>query len=148
MKPDYICEKCRDISNFLGGVPAGYAHHGVREHIYAYKLDDAGVNKKLFRLCAIKMENGKPISNSLTFEEKACLEIGQGVIGAAREIFKECGSGEDFCIQHVGDGSAVFGGNNRLLFSYGNGFRPDEKLCTKRFLAAWEKLGKGNKERV
>jgi hypothetical protein len=69
--------------------------------------------------------------------------IGGMVIEEAEQIFTECGSPDDFCIQCSVGYSVVFGGLNRLLWTSKGGFKPDRCYCSKRFLENWdEKFGK------
>ena len=62
-----------------------------------------------------------------------CMDIGELVFNQAQEIFIQCGTEEDFCVQDVGS-VAVFGGTNRLIFSPRKGFYPDKSYCTDRFI--------------
>lgn len=63
----------------------------------------------------------------------------QLVLAAA--VYWEGISVDDFCVQHVGDGSVVFGGTNRLRWTAATGFRPEPGYCTERFLARARELG-------
>lgn len=47
----------------------------------------------------------------------------------------------DFCVQHVGIHSVVFGGSARLFWHPSNGFTPDESYCSQAFLARCRELG-------
>ena len=40
----------------------------------------------------------------------------------------------DFCVQNVGLGHIVFGGTNRLIWSYQHGFKMDKSYCSPNFL--------------
>ena len=40
----------------------------------------------------------------------------------------------DFCVQSVGLGIIVFGGTNRLIWSYQHGFKIDKSYCSPNFL--------------
>ena len=64
-------------------------------------------------------------------------DIGILVAEAAQEIFEKCGAADDFCVQAVGSGCAVFGGTNRVIFNPLSGFKADAGHCTARFLAAF-----------
>lgn len=44
--------------------------------------------------------------------------------------------GSDFCVQHIGLGSIVFGGLNRVIWSVKSGFRVDSPYCSPQFLEA------------
>ena len=65
-------------------------------------------------------------------------DIGILVAEAAQEIFEKCGAADDFCVQAVGSGCAVFGGTNRVIFNPLSGFKADAGHCTARFLAAFD----------
>ena len=54
------------------------------------------------------------------------------LVSEAAVYFEECP--DDFCLQHVGAESLVFGGTNRLIWSPLRSFFPDPTYCTKRFL--------------
>lgn len=69
-------------------------------------------------------------------------KIGTLVAETAQEIFESCGCPDDFCIQTVGM-VAVFGGINRLIWSPRNGFQPDKRYCTERFLIRFNEMFKG-----
>ena len=61
-------------------------------------------------------------------------QIGIDVYEQAEQIFKSCGSGNDFCHQS----GLTFGGTNRLTLTAGGWFA-DPAYCTARFLAAFNK---------
>ena len=73
------------------------------------------------------------MTNEPVPDQQQLINIGMSVCMEAFEIFCECGAERDFCIQHVAWTGSVFGGDNRLLWSPVNGFRPDESYCTTRF---------------
>jgi len=56
----------------------------------------------------------------------------------AREHFKECPG--DFCVQHIGETSIVFGSTNRLIWSIHNGFVVDMSYCTETFIDHAKKI--------
>jgi len=72
--------------------------------------------------------------------ERKYLELGMNVAICAEIIFGDCGYPDDFCVQTVGDQSAVFGGTNRLLWHPIYGFSPDELYCTDRFVERFNAL--------
>lgn len=58
----------------------------------------------------------------------------------AKEFFEECP--DDYCIQHMGEVSAIFGSVNRIVWNVMNGFSIDESYCTKQFIEHFWKLRK------
>jgi hypothetical protein len=70
-------------------------------------------------------------------DEDRLIELGELVTDQAQTLFEHCGARDDFCIQHVGLNSAVFGGTNRVLWNAINGFWLDESYCTERFIKAF-----------
>lgn len=54
------------------------------------------------------------------------------VVESAHEIFRSAGCASDFCLQHCGLSSIVFGGTNRLIWSP-LGFQIDSAYCTDKF---------------
>jgi len=67
--------------------------------------------------------------------EAMALSISQ----AAAVYFDDCL--DDFCVQHVGTATIIFGGGNRLLWTAKAGFYPDKGYCSPEFLARFEKIG-------
>ena len=62
----------------------------------------------------------------MNINERDLGALGALVACEANIIFERAGCGSDFCVQHIGLNSAVFGGTNRLLWSPHKGFRADE----------------------
>jgi len=70
--------------------------------------------------------------------------IGEQVCNIAEEIFKLCGSENDYCIQDNSRfGTVVFGSVNRVIWRVSTGFRIDEGYCTPEFI---EKFPEARKE--
>jgi hypothetical protein len=64
--------------------------------------------------------------------DKELIDLGIALFGAAETIFHECQAKEDFCVQCISGDTVVFGGTNRLIFSY-NGWYISESHCTPQF---------------
>jgi len=68
-------------------------------------------------------------------------KAGMVIVEAAYDIFDQCGSPDDFCIQHCdGCDCIIFGGLNRLIYRPMQGFWPDRSYCSQRFLSNWDRL--------
>jgi hypothetical protein len=65
-------------------------------------------------------------------------EIGNLVVKEAQERFRQCGAGEDFCIQAVSDDAVIFGKENRVVYNPETGWIPAVGFCTDRFAARWD----------
>ncbi len=81
------------------------------------------------KLCYNHLELNKFMGNYSEYYEG----VGEAVFYIAKELFKECGAEEDFCVQDDLIGRIVFGGTNRVIWSAATGFRMDESYCTERF---------------
>ena len=59
--------------------------------------------------------------------------IGEQVCNIAKEIYKECGAEDDYCIQdNASYGTVVFGSVNRVHWTFATGFTI-QGSCTKEF---------------
>jgi hypothetical protein len=56
--------------------------------------------------------------------------------------FWPLGSRYDFCLQHVGCESIVFGSTNRIIWKQGKGFFMDAGCCTERFVEHFKSTDK------
>jgi len=70
-------------------------------------------------------------------------EIVANIIYEARRIFRVCEAEDDFCVQHAGEESIVFGGWNRVRWGVRLGWVAFESHCSSEVLAAFKKLGFG-----
>lgn len=62
------------------------------------------------------------------------------IVDTAEEIFRRCGSPDDFCFQSESMGSLVFGGLNRLLWNARNGWRISNSHCSPTFISVWSHI--------
>jgi len=67
------------------------------------------------------------------------VEIIDLIIEEAYAYWERANCVSDFCVQHIGLGGIVFGGSNRLCWSFTQGFRIDKSYCSENFLKANEK---------
>lgn len=63
------------------------------------------------------------------------------LIHAATTYWRYTSDVTDFCVQHIGTETVVFGGTNRLVWSPFAGFVPDRAYCTEKFLAHYATIG-------
>jgi hypothetical protein len=73
--------------------------------------------------------------------------LGSALYAVALDIFEQCGSVDDFCIQYGVDHHAseciIFGGTNRLIFnSYG--WHASKRHCRDKFLERFTAAGFGD----
>jgi len=68
-----------------------------------------------------------------TLTDEELIELGRSVAEIAADIFADCGSPADFCIQHNAGDSIVFGGSNRLTLS-ARGWKASLIHCSPKFL--------------
>ena len=72
--------------------------------------------------------------------------MGEILADYVQGIFTACGAADDFCIQHVGCFSIVFGGTNRVVWRPGYGLQIDREYCTPNFTTNFDSLyGQGGK---
>ena len=64
------------------------------------------------------------------------------LLEAAAELWEECPN--DFGIQLINDICIVFGGTNRVIWTFKYGFRIDRPYCTAQFIDHYDKLMEHN----
>ena len=67
-------------------------------------------------------------------KENISVEIIDLIVEEAYGYWDRANWQNDFCVQSVGMGQVVFGGTNRLIWSYQYGFKIDESYCSPNFL--------------
>ena len=81
-------------------------------------------------------------AESMVAKEKAQvqenIEICETIAEMAHDVFCKCGAPDDYCVQHIGTTSIIFGGWNRVHLTE-RGWSVSRSHCTSEFLAAWDK---------
>jgi hypothetical protein len=86
-------------------------------------------------------DRAEQAARRLALNEDAPVLLAAIASAAARYWDADGIDADDFCVQHVGIETVVFGATNRLVWSPTRGFWPDRSYCTPAFLARCEALG-------
>ena len=75
------------------------------------------------------------------FKDSICVEIIDLIVEEAFGYWERANCAYDFCMQCASLGIVVFGGTNRLTWSYQHGFKIDKSYCSPNFLDSNKQYG-------